>query len=269
MMSGPTAPVDALVAHSTRSREAPPCRAVTSRLAPDVGGVTDPGVVLPLSAPVARSRPLVTWALLAANVAAYPLSAAAAQAYGFVPARFLASPLTDALTLLTSMFLHGGLWHLLGNMWFLFVFGGAVEAALGRARFLAYYQSAGALAALAQHDTEPTTANPKNAASGAIAGVLGGFALRFPRAPVAIMTPLLLAVELPAFVVIGGWFALQLGLGLSSVGEGAGVAFFAHAGGLVAGLAMMALAPRSPARQVYVLRGTLDDWTPPGGRAPR
>lgn len=225
--------------------------------------------MLPLSAPAARSRPVVTWALLAANLAAYPLSAAAAWAHGFVPARFLASPLADAPTLLTSMFLHGGLWHLLGNLWFLYVFGGAVEAALGRARFVAFYLSAGALAALAQLASDPSSAIPMIGASGAIAGVLGGFALRFPRAPVAIMTPLLVAIELPAFVVIGGWFAVQLALGLSSLGRDAHVAFFAHAGGLVAGLAMMALAPRPRPRRVYVLRGSLDDWTPPGGRTPR
>lgn len=228
-----------------------------------------PAAVLPLAAPASRSRPVVTWALVAANVLAFPFSEAAAQGWGFVPSRFVASPLVDAPTLLTSMFLHGGLLHLVGNLWFLFLFGGAVEAALGRARFLGFYLSAGVLAALAQLASDPASALPMIGASGAIAGVLGGFALRFPRAPVAVMTPLLFAVELPAFLVVGGWFAMQLVLGLSSLGRDAHVAFFAHAGGLVAGVAMMALSPRPRPRPVYVLRGTLDDWTPPSGGSRR
>ncbi|MCC6645966.1 MAG: rhomboid family intramembrane serine protease [Polyangiaceae bacterium] len=225
--------------------------------------------MLPLSAPAVRARPLVTWGLLAANVLAYSSSAGAAQAWGFVPARFVAEPLAALPTIFTSMFLHGGLLHLLGNLWFLYLFGGAVEAALGRARFLAFYLSAGLVAALAQLVSDPSSAVPMIGASGAIAGVLGGFALRYPRAPVAIITPLLFSIELPAFVVVGGWFAIQVLLGISSLGEQAGVAFFAHVGGLVAGVAMMALTPRERPRAVYVLRGTLDDWTPPSRRAPR
>ena len=221
-------------------------------------------------------RPVVTWLLIAANVVAFAYQRLAMAAvgdgfvfdWGFVPARFLASPAADAPTILSSMFLHGGLLHLIGNLWFLHVFGDAVEAALGRARYLGFYVVAGVVAALSQLASDPTSAIPMIGASGAIAGVLGGYALRFPRSPVGIMTPLLLVIELPAFVVIGGWFAVQVALGLGSLSHEAsgGVAFFAHAGGLLAGLAMMALAPRPPARRRpdFVLRGGLDDWRPPG-----
>lgn len=221
-----------------------------------------------------RQRPVITWLLIAANVVAFAYQRLATAVvgdgfvfdWGFVPARFLSAPLHDVPTLFSSMFLHGGLLHLIGNLWFLHVFGDAVETALGRARYLGFYLVAGLVAAMSQLVSDPSSAIPMIGASGAIAGVLGGYALRFPKSPVGIMTPLLFVIELPAFVVIGGWFAVQVAMGLGSLShaEQGGVAFFAHAGGLIAGLAMMALVPRPRPKPTFVLRGSLDDWRPPG-----
>lgn len=222
-----------------------------------------------------RSRPVVTWLLIAANLIAFLYEKAAIATlgerfvfdWGFVPARFLASPIEELPTLLTSMFLHGGLMHLLGNLWFLYIFGDNVEEALGKARYVAFYLVSGVVAAFAQLAIDPASVIPMVGASGAIAGVLGGYALRYPRAPVTVLTPFFFAVELPAWLVIGLWFVVQVVSGVGSLaGDGGGVAFFAHIGGLLAGLAMMALVgrpPPRPRRPVYVLRGDLDDWRPP------
>lgn len=228
--------------------------------------------------PLRRPAPVVTWSLLAANVAAFVFQAGAmlesggrfVARWGFVPGRFTADPGGAWWTALTSMFLHGGLLHLLGNMWFLFLFGGKVEEALGRARFLGFYLVSGIAAAAAQYAFGPHSMVPMIGASGAIAGVMGAYALRYPRSRIMVMTPLFFAVELPAWLVIGGWFVVQVLSGAATLShpETGGVAFFAHAGGLLAGLAMMAIAGRTrPRRRAdFYVRGGIDQWRPPAPR---
>jgi len=157
--------------------------------------------------------------------------------WGVVPARF------DALAVVSSMFLHGGWMHLIGNMWFLWIFGDNVEDMLGSGRFLAFYLLAGLGAGLAHYLLQPSSAVPTVGASGAIAGVLAGYLVLFPRARITTLVPLgffVQLLELPAMVLIGLWFAIQIGSGLLSFGgSGGGVAWWAHVGGFLVGVALV------------------------------
>ena len=152
---------------------------------------------------------------------------------------------------LTSMFLHGGWFHIVGNMWFLWVFGDNVEDAMGPARFLIFYLLCGLAAVAAQILVNPSSPIPMVGASGAIGGVMGAYALLFPRVPVHMLVFLGFYVDrisVPAFLMLGYWFLLQLIGGIPSLsGDGGGVAFFAHVGGFLAGLALVPLF-RQPAR---------------------
>jgi membrane associated rhomboid family serine protease len=148
---------------------------------------------------------------------------------------------------LTCMFMHGGWAHLLGNMWFLFIFGDNVEARLGRVTFLLFYLFCGLAASAAQYMLEPDSAIPVIGASGAIAGVLGAYAVCWPRARIITLVPifvLITFVELPAAFVLGFWFVIQLLQGAASIGltyAHGGVAYGAHAGGFLVGAALMKL----------------------------
>jgi len=158
----------------------------------------------------------------------------------------IALPLT---TLLTSMFLHGGWLHLIGNMWYLWIFGDNVEDRLGHGRYLLLYVAGGAAAALAQVAIAPDSRIPMLGASGAIASVLGAYIVLYPRASVYTWVPIFLGiVRIPAVVWLGLWFALQLLSGVASLGaqQSGGVAFFAHAGGFVAGVVLVKLLDRGP-----------------------
>src|SRR4051794_3016973 len=141
-------------------------------------------------------------------------------------------------TPLTSMFLHGGWFHLIGNMWFLWVFGNNVEDSMGHFRYLAFYVLCGLAAAAAQTFMLPASAIPMVGASGAISGVMGAYIVLYPRVRVHMLVILFIFITrivVPAYVMLGYWFLLQLiGGGLSSSSEG-GVAFWAHAGGFLAG----------------------------------
>jgi membrane associated rhomboid family serine protease len=229
-------------------------------------------------------RPVVTWALLAANLLAFGWQLTAGDRSllvgGAIPYELLTLQDTwprdlvpPPLTVFTSMFLHAGLWHLGGNMLFLWIFANNVEDALGRGRFLAFYLGAGVLAAAAQTLATAVQAAPLEAgdatallsvpmvgASGAIAGVLGAYLVLFPRArvqtlltwplsilaailarrrgepSVLLLAPVRIAV-LPAWFFLGLWFLLQVG-GVV-LGGTAGVAVFAHLGGFVAGLVLV------------------------------
>ena len=145
----------------------------------------------------------------------------------------------------TSMFLHGSWLHLLGNMWFLWIFGDNVEDMLGSWRFLVFYLLAGLGAGLAHYLVQPSSAVPTVGASGAIAGVLAGYLVLFPRARVTTLVPLgffIQLMELPAMVLIGLWFAIQIGSGLLSFGaQGGGVAWWAHVGGFLVGAILVRL----------------------------
>jgi membrane associated rhomboid family serine protease len=143
-------------------------------------------------------------------------------------------------TLLTSMFLHGGWMHLIGNMLYLWIFGDNVEDVMGHARFVIFYVTCGVLAALSHAVTDPTSTIPMVGASGAISGVLGAYILLFPRAHVLVFMPGLGMMRVAAGIVLGLWFVMQLlSGGMSIGGPGGGVAFFAHIGGFVAGMALI------------------------------
>ncbi|MDH5299702.1 MAG: rhomboid family intramembrane serine protease [Desulfobulbaceae bacterium] len=172
--------------------------------------------------------------------------------YGFVPARFLAySSLSPAperiLPLFSSMFLHGGLLHLVTNMWMLWIFGDNVEDAMGHGRYLAFYLLCGLGSVAAQTWAAPGSNLPMVGASGAISGVLGAYFLTYPRARILTLVPLLFflyLVELPAFYFLGIWFLLQFLQGWAHLfnGESAslgGVAWWAHVGGFGAGVLLV------------------------------
>jgi membrane associated rhomboid family serine protease len=152
------------------------------------------------------------------------------------------------LTVITSMFMHGSLLHLGGNMLFLWIFGNNIEDSMGKVRFALFYLLGGVAAIAAQTAIDPSAAVPTVGASGAIAAVLGGYALLYPRARVVTVIFIIIFftfVELPALVVLGLWILIQVLYGLSEVaqpvgGEG-GVAYFAHIGGFVFGLAAIKL----------------------------
>jgi len=163
------------------------------------------------------------------------------------------------VTPFTSMFMHGGLLHLGGNMLFLWIFGNNVEDSMGRLSFLAFYVLGGLAALAGQVIVGPDAAVPTIGASGAVAAVLGGYILLFPRARVLTVVFLLLfftIIELPALVMLGLWFAQQVLFGYldlaTPAGDGGGVAYFAHIGGFVAGLLLIKLfAQRRTERAAY------------------
>ncbi|MGE0641381.1 MAG: rhomboid family intramembrane serine protease [Thermoanaerobaculia bacterium] len=216
-----------------------------------------------------RRRPVVTWSLIALNVALFlyqltlPESALASLFYrfGLVPARIsdpawaLAAGLPPGgyLGFLSGMFLHGGFLHLLFNMWTLWIFGDNVEDRMGRGRYLFFYLTCGVAASVVQWLTNPASTIPTIGASGAIAGVMGGYFLLFPHSRVLTLVPIFfypLFLRIPAIVYLGLWFVLQLLSGTTSLGRGpdtGGVAFWAHVGGFAAGfLLVRPLSRREP-----------------------
>jgi len=198
--------------------------------------------MLPLRDTVPSARvPVVNYALIAANVSVYLYEASLGRrmepfiyAHGLVPRDF---SVTD---LLTSMFLHGGWGHLLGNMLYLYIFGDNVEDRLGHARYVVFYLLCGVGAGAAQAVASPHSNVPMVGASGAIAGVLGAYLLFFPSARVVTLVPIFLFLqvfEIPAVFFLVGWFVWQLGFGFASIGaRTGGVAFFAHVGGFLSGM---------------------------------
>jgi membrane associated rhomboid family serine protease len=143
-------------------------------------------------------------------------------------------------TLFTSMFLHGGWMHLIGNMLYLWVFGNNVEDVMGHVRYVVFYLACGVVAALSHAITDSSSTIPMVGASGAISGVLGAYALLFPRAHVLVFMPGIGMTRVAAGIVLGMWFIMQILSGGMSIGsEGGGVAFFAHIGGFVAGMVLI------------------------------
>ena len=157
----------------------------------------------------------------------------------------LTDPGPQYLNVLTSMFLHGGWMHLLGNMWFLWLFGNNIEDSMSRPRYLLFYLLCGVAAALAQVAVDPASAIPMVGASGAISGVMGAYLVLFPRVRVFTLLPLgffVTTVALPAWGMLVYWMVLQFVGGLGSIGaRGGGVAFWAHLGGFVAGVVLVKL----------------------------
>jgi membrane associated rhomboid family serine protease len=163
--------------------------------------------------------------------------------YGMVPKKFIAAPLAHLFSVLSSMFLHGGWAHIIGNMWFLYIFGDNVEDAMGPMRFLFFYLTMGLCAAIAQTYANPHSAMPMIGASGAIAGVLGAYVALYPGARVLTFFVLIIFVrfiEVPAFLFLGLWFVIQAMNGFGSLTVASheqvgGIAWWAHASGFVAG----------------------------------
>jgi membrane associated rhomboid family serine protease len=162
----------------------------------------------------------------------------------------------------THMFLHGSWMHLLGNMWFLWLFGNNVEDSMGRLRFMIFYLVCGLAAAAGQIVTSPASAIPMVGASGAISGVMGAYLVLYPKVRVYTLVPLgffLTSMALPAWVMLGYWFFIQFVSGLVSFGgEAGGVAFWAHVGGFVAGVVLVKLFARAD----YIAEHRTQQWRP-------
>jgi membrane associated rhomboid family serine protease len=191
-----------------------------------------------------RTLPVVTYALIALNVLVFSIElnqgAPFIRQWAVVPRQLVANPSAEIPTIFTSMFMHAGWMHLLGNMLFLWIFGDNVEDRLGRAKFLIFYLVCGIVATLAQVAVSAESSIPSLGASGAISGVLAGYLVLFPKGQIKVLMRGGV-VALPALVVIGLWIVLQLISGIGSFTHSAqtgGVAYMAHIGGFVAGLAL-------------------------------
>lgn len=215
--------------------------------------------------------PVVVWLLVCANVLiflAYWLGLGSdsriaeffAQ-WGMIPARITYGDGYE--TFVTSMFLHGGWMHLIGNMLFLWIFGDNLEDRMGSLRFLLFYLICGVAAAELQYLADPASMSPMVGASGAIAGVMGGYLLLYPKARVDVLFIIVIIIRIipiPAWVVLGVWFAIQLVSGLSAPTDMGGVAYLAHVGGFVAGVVL--------ALPVWAKAGGTGFWSVTAGTPP-
>lgn len=212
--------------------------------------------------------PFVTIGLIFANLVAFLLSQGWSPGVSAIWSEGALYPL--AVThgermagLITHMFLHAGVMHLAGNMLFLWIFGDNLEDQMGHLPFLGFYLMGGLAAAGAQIAADPGSAIPMVGASGAIAGVMGGYLLLFPRARVDVLFIIVIIIRLipvPAWIVLGLWFAIQVGSGVMLAGGEGGVAYWAHAGGFVAGLAL--------ALPLWLRRGGARFWSVTRGQPP-
>jgi membrane associated rhomboid family serine protease len=244
--------------------------------------------MIPLKDDIPRlSAPLMNGFLIAANLLVFLFQNSLDRAsqsdfiltFGLVPARVSSlltgvaphaqhahahaqvHPLSPALLLLpilTSMFMHANWWHIIFNMWFLWIFGRSLEDSLGHFPYLIFYLTCGVVAALAQIASDLSSVIPTLGASGAIAGVMGGYFVMYPRSRVLMLVPFLFVffLWLPAWAVLGYWFVLQFlsGVGTALVAtdrNAGGVAFWAHVGGFVAGVLLVKLFPSRTRRYLY------------------
>jgi len=205
-----------------------------------------------------RTFPVVTYGLIALNVLFFLVEMSGGEAFiqqwAVVPRRLLANPAGDFPTIFTSMFMHAGWLHLLGNMLYLWIFGDNVEDAFGHAKFLFFYVLCGIAATLAQVLFTAGSNVPNLGASGAIAGVLASYLVMFPRGQVRVMMGRGI-IPMPALVVIGIWIVLQFVSGIGSISQSAetgGVAYLAHIGGFVAGFVLTFLFKAMGTRQATV-----------------
>jgi membrane associated rhomboid family serine protease len=218
----------------------------------------------------AQRVPFVTRAIIVANVLVFVYELSLADGtrellrdWGVVPGRLFAaltgetSLPVELLTLVTSLFLHGGWLHLIGNMWYLWIFGDNVEDRMGHGRYLLFYLGSGIFAALLNSALMPGSPTPTIGASGAIAGVLGAYAFAYPRAKVLTLVPIFFffqIIAIPALIVLGIWFAFQFIAGTMTFGSASGgVAVWAHIAGFVFGfVVMMAMSRKRPSRAEIV-----------------
>ena len=191
-----------------------------------------------------RTTPFITVTIIVINAMAWLYELALPedvlplflQLYGVVPADF------STAALISSMFLHGSWMHFIGNMWYLWIFGDNIEDRLGHGRFVVFYLLCGIGAALGHVAMDPTSTLPTVGASGAIAGVMGGYFVLYPHSRVLTLVPLIIIweiIELPAILLLGFWFLMQLfsagAIAATASTEGAGIAFMAHVAGFVLG----------------------------------
>lgn len=193
-----------------------------------------------------RTTPYVTYLLLGLNlgVFGYELTLPAGELERFIRAWGITPASPAPLTLITSMFVHAGLGHAAGNMLYLWIFGDNVEDRLGRSRFVLFYLVTGLIAALAEVGLNPESTVPMVGASGAVAGVMGGYLVLYPRSRVLTLLPFpFLITEVPAVFFLGLWFLMQFLSGLGSLATTAdlpgGIAFWAHVMGFVAGVLLV------------------------------
>lgn len=223
------------------------------------------------------TTPVVTYGLIGLNIAIFVFQLSLSRegldnffdAWGLVPAQLtesfqgaLEAPAYEWITLVSSQFLHGGFFHVGGNLLYLWVFGNNIEDQLGHVKFLIFYLGCGVLAGLTQWVFDPYSTVPTIGASGAIAGVMGAYILRFPRATIVTLIPLIIfftTIRIPAIFFLGFWFVQQALFSLASLSTNvnlgsSGVAYWAHSGGFVFGLilgpllGLMSAKSRSPRR---------------------
>jgi membrane associated rhomboid family serine protease len=210
------------------------------------------------------SKPVVTILLIVVNILVFlfefsldpETQNAFIAAYGLIPDQF------HFFNVITSMFLHGGWMHVLGNMWFLWIFGDNIEDILGHGKYILFYLLCGAVAALAQVAVSPNSRIPTVGASGAIAGIMGAYMIKFPHSRILSLVTIVFfftTVEIPAWIMLIYWFVIQFFSGVGTLGASqssqGGVAFFAHIGGFIAGIALISV--MGP-RQRLSSRGDLD-----------
>lgn len=197
-----------------------------------------------------KTVPIVTYGLIILNILFFLVELTGGEQFvmqwAFIPQRFTENPAANFPTFFTSMFMHAGWMHLVGNMLYLWIFGDNVEDYLGKVKFIFFYLLSGIAAVFAQYAVSPHSTIPNVGASGAIAGVLAAYLLFFPSHRVSVLVGQSV-VQMSAFVVIGMWFFLQLVSGAGALfsthaaGEEGGVAYMAHVGGFLAGLAVAIL----------------------------
>ena len=195
-----------------------------------------------------NSTPVVTALIILVNVLVfiYMLTLDPYTQNHFIAQYALTPSRLHLSAIITSMFLHGGWMHLIGNMWFLWVYGDNVEDVLGHGKYLAFYLLCGVAAALTQYAVDPNSHVPTLGASGAIAGVMGAYLIKFPHSRILTLIPIFFfftTIEIPAVLILLYWFALQFFSGVGSVGYSqvsqGGVAWFAHIGGFISGMILI------------------------------
>jgi membrane associated rhomboid family serine protease len=222
--------------------------------------------MIPLRALLRRiDTPVITLLIIALNTLCFffELSLSPAQENLFIHRYALVPDHLHLTALVTYMFLHGGWLHLIGNMWFLWVFGSHIENALGAARFLGFYLLCGVVSVILQLTMNLGSPVPTLGASGAIAGVMGAFLILYPRVRVVTLIILIIfitTIEIPAYIMLIYWFAIQLFSGLYTAhgiytshafSDSGGVAWFAHVGGFLAGILLLRFFPPAYRRQLH------------------
>lgn len=215
--------------------------------------------MLPIRATIqSKSYPVINTALIAANVLFYLIEMAQGDMldrfiiiYGLVPARYSVPEIAahfssgqQVFSFISFMFIHGGFWHLLGNMWTLYIFGGNVEERLGPFRYLLFYLLCGVASGLSHLFLNLHSQVPTVGASGAIAGVMGAYFLLYPKSRILTLIPIIFIpyfVELPAYIFLGVWFLIQFMSAAGASGTGGGIAWWAHIGGFIFGMIFLKL----------------------------